>query len=44
MTTYYDSSIVLTELKYLAFLLIFMGNGEREVQEAHIWKNILNVT
>jgi len=29
MTTYYDNSIVFTQLKYLAFLLILMGNNMR---------------
>jgi hypothetical protein len=35
MTTYYDISIVFSELKYREFLLFLMGNNEvRDVQES----------
>jgi hypothetical protein len=35
MTTYYDISVVFTELRYLTFLLVLMGNNEvRDMQES----------
>jgi len=35
MTTYYYILIVFTDLKYLAFLLVLMGNNEvRDMQES----------